>query len=101
MRGRGARRLPRPARLLDLDAGAGFFELALDLVGLVLRDAFLDGVRGAVDQVLGLLQAQARDRADDLDHLDLLFAGAGEDDVEGGLLLRRGAVAAGRRGPGG
>ena len=35
-------------------------------------------------------------RADDLDHLDLLVAGAGEDDVEGVLLLRRRrAVAAG------
>src|SRR2546430_17013972 len=83
--------------LLDLDPGAGFLELSLDLVGLLLRDAFLDGVRSSVDEALGLLQAQPRDRADDLDHLDLLVAGTGEHHVEGSLLLlRAGAVATGR-----
>src|SRR3954462_9242476 len=45
--------------LLELDACAGFLELRLDLVRLVLGDAFLDGVRRAVDEVLGLLQAEA------------------------------------------
>src|SRR6266516_1118717 len=88
-----------PSSLLELDLGAGFFELRLDLIGLFLRRAFLDRVRRAIDQVLGFLQAQARDRADDLDHLDLLVAGAGKNDVEGGLLLLcRRAVAAGSRG---
>src|SRR5206468_1426743 len=72
-------------------------ELRLDLVGLLLRNAFLDRVRRAVDEVLGLLQAEARDRADDLDRLDLLVAGVREHDVEGGLLLLgAGAVARGR-----
>ena len=42
---------------------------------------------GAVDEVLGLLQAQARELAHDLDHLDLLVAGRDEDDVELVLLL--------------
>ena len=42
----------------------------------------------AFDQVLGFLEAQVRtDRADFLDHVDLLLAGAGEDDGELGLLL--------------
>src|SRR5581483_3821146 len=52
-----------------------------------------------VDEVLGLLQAQAGDRADDLDDLDLLAAGLGEDDVERGLLLlrRSGGTAGGAR----
>src|SRR5262249_4816666 len=55
----------------------------------------LDGLRRAVDEVLRLLQAEARDRADDLDHLDLLVAHRGEHDVERRLLLGgRGAVAA-------
>src|SRR5205814_7862943 len=76
-----------PSWLLELDLGAGFFELRLDLIGLFLRRAFLDRVRRAIDQVLGFFQAQARDRADDLDHLDLLVAGAGQGDVEGGLRL--------------
>src|SRR6266487_6116622 len=74
--------------LLQLDGGAGLFELALDRVGLFLGDAFLDRVGRAVDEVLRLLEAEARHRADDLDHLDLLAAGLGEHDVEGGLLLR-------------
>src|SRR5881628_3655800 len=85
----------RPPPLLDLDASAGLLELLLELVGLVLLDALLDGLRGLVDERLGLLEAQAGRRADDLDDLDLLVAGSGQDDVERGLLvLGRGAVAA-------
>ena len=63
-------------RLLQLDGGAGLFELALDLVGLFLVHALLDRLRGRVDEVLRLLEAEAGDRADDLDHLDLLGARA-------------------------
>src|SRR3954453_10599266 len=70
------------AALLDLDRGAGLFQLRLDRVGLVLGNALLDRLRRRVDEVLGLLQAQAGDRTDDLDHLDLLGPGAREDDVE-------------------
>src|SRR5439155_3100123 len=80
--------------LLELDARAGFLELRLDRVGLLLVHALLDRRRGAVDEVLGLLEAEAGDRAHDLDHLDLLLTCSGEDDVEGGLLLHRSAVAA-------
>src|SRR5581483_6794435 len=82
-------------RLLDLDGGAGLLQLGLDRVGLLAVDALLDRVRGTVDQVLRLLEAEARDRADDLDHLDLLATRVREHDVERRLLLaRRGAVAA-------
>src|SRR3954470_15992191 len=91
--------------LLDLDGAAGFLELGLELLGLFLLDALLDGLGRLVDDRLGLLEAQARGRADDLDDLDLLVARGREDDVEGALLLLgRGAVAApgacagGRRG---
>src|SRR3954451_12791291 len=90
--------------LLDLDARAGLLELGLELVGLVALDALLDGLGRLVDERLGLLEAQARDGADDLDHLDLLVARGGDDDVDGArLLLGSGAVAvasAGRRGSG-
>src|SRR5581483_533268 len=86
------------AGLLDLDARAGLLELRLDRVGLLAVDALLDRAGRAVDEVLRLLQAQAGDRADDLDHLDLLVACARQDDVERGLLLGAGgAVAAGGR----
>src|SRR3954451_11004479 len=88
-------------KLLDLDGSAGLFDLGLELLGLVLVDALLDGLGGLVDERLGLLEAQASRRADDLDDLDLLVAGAGEDDVERRLLLGllgAGAVAAALRG---
>src|SRR5204862_2331345 len=80
-------------RLLDLDGCSGLLELALDLVRFLLRDALLDRIRRAVHEILRFFQAEARHRADDLDHLDLLVAGAGQHDVEGGLLLLCGPVA--------
>src|SRR5215210_1578278 len=90
--------LPRAGVLLDLDGRPGLLELALDRVGLVACNPLLDRLRRRVDEVLRLLQAEAGDRADDLDHLDLLLARAGEDDVERRLLLFGGcgAVAARR-----
>src|SRR5205823_7456992 len=78
--------------LLDLDFGAGLLELRLDRVGLVLGDALLDRLRSRVDEVLRLLEAETGDGADDLDHLDLLLAGAGKDDVECRLLLDLGCT---------
>src|SRR3954449_10747380 len=75
--------------LLDLDGAAGLFDVGLELLGLVLVDALLDGLGSLVDERLGLLEAQAGGRADDLDDLDLLVAGAREDDVKRRLLLGR------------
>src|SRR5947209_215483 len=37
-------------RLLELDASAGLFDLGLQLRGLFLLDALLDGLRGLVDE---------------------------------------------------
>src|SRR5215208_840728 len=88
----GRPRSTSPA-LLDLDGGAGLFELRLELVGLFALQALLDGLGGLVDERLGLLEPEAGGRADDLDDLDLLVARAGEDDVERRLLLGGGAVA--------
>src|SRR5690242_20594889 len=86
--------------LLQLDGAAGILDLLLDLLGLFLVDAFLDRLRGAFDQRLRLAEAKAGDRADFLDHVDLLAAVAGENDVELGLLFSRsrcGSAAAGSR----
>src|SRR3954449_4520984 len=81
--------------LLQLDGGAGLFELALELVGFLALDALLDGLRRLVDERLGLLEAEAGGGPDDLDHLDLLVAGAGEHHVDRrGLLLGGCTVAA-------
>src|SRR3954449_11023559 len=73
--------------LLDLDRRALGLELALGVVGHVLRDLLQDRRRRALHEVLGLLEAEARDRADRLDDVDLLVADGGEDHVELGLLL--------------
>src|SRR3954447_19324195 len=90
------------ASLLELDAPAGLLELGLELLGLVALDALLDGLGRLVDEGLGLLEAEAGRRADDLDDLDLLVAGGGEDDVDrrARLLLGAAAVAGGRGGRG-
>ncbi|MPM92777.1 hypothetical protein SDC9_139913 [bioreactor metagenome] len=88
-------------QLLDLDLRADFFELLLDLLGFSLGQAFLDGLGGGLNKVLGFLQAQAADDfADNLDDLDLLGAGIGQDDVKLGLLFNR-SGGSGHRGGGG
>src|SRR6267378_8272249 len=81
---------PRSMRgppLLDLDFGAGLFELLLDSRCLVLVYAFLDGLGSAINEVLGFLQAQARDFADRLDDVNLVAANVGEHDGEFRLLF--------------
>src|SRR3712207_5103597 len=85
-------------RLLHLDVRAGLLELGPQPVGLVAVDTLLDRLRGLVDQRLGLLEAEPGRRADDLDDLDLLVAGAVEDDVERRLLLSSAAILGGRTG---
>src|SRR5882672_4050918 len=75
-------------RLLELNLGAGLLELGLDLLGLVLVDAFLDSLGRAFDEVLGFLESEAGDGADFLDDFDLLFAGGNQHDRELGLLFR-------------
>ena len=66
--------VPPGTALLDLDLGAGGLELLPDLVGLRLGNATLDLLGSALDQVLGLLQAEAGDRAQLFDNVDLLSA---------------------------
>src|SRR5690606_39867563 len=85
VRGATAKAAPRHG-LLQLDLGASGLELLLDLLGFGLGNAFLDRLRSALDQVLGLLQAETGDGAHFLDDLDLLVASGSQDDVELGLL---------------
>ena len=47
--------------LLDLDLGAGRFDLLLDLFGFFLGDAFLQGLRSALDKSLGFGETEASD----------------------------------------
>src|SRR5690606_41546753 len=55
--------------VLELDGGAGGLEVLLELLGVFLGHAFLDVLRGAFDQVLGFLHAQAGGGADGCDDL--------------------------------
>src|SRR4051794_4600831 len=86
--------------LLQLDAGAGLLELALQLLALVAVHGLLDGLGRLVDERLGLLEAEARGGTDDLDHLDLLLARAGEDDVDRRRLLLGSGTVTGATGGG-
>src|SRR5882724_4261491 len=81
-------------RLLDLDRSALLLESGLHLGGIFLRHTLLHRLRGAIDQILRLLETEAGQLAHDLDDLDLLVAGRYENDVELRLLLdRRGRAA--------
>src|SRR5215210_9066603 len=77
---------------LDGDGGAGALESGLGLLGGVLGDLLQDRLGRAVDEVLGLLEAQGRQTAHLLDDLDLLVTGSLQDDVEL-VLLGSGLVA--------
>src|SRR3546814_11463884 len=61
--------------------------LLLELFGLVLADAFLDGLRRAFDEILRLLEAEPGNGTHLFDDVDLLLAGRGQYDVELGLRL--------------
>ena len=74
-------------KLLNLNSCAGLDELSLDLLSVLLGDAFLNVLGATLDQVLSLLQAQTGDLADDLDNAQLLVTETGQNDVELGLLL--------------
>src|SRR5437016_2362952 len=73
--------------LLHFHFGSRVLEFLGELVGLFLRNARLHRLAALVHQVLGLLEAEARGRADHLDDVDLVRAGRLEDDVERRLLL--------------
>jgi len=63
-------------RLLDFHLGAGRLEFFFELGGLLFRDGLLDGLGGAVHQVLCLFQAKTGDHfADGLDDIELVCAG--------------------------
>src|SRR5262245_31588028 len=73
---------------LEADARARALELLLGGLGGLLGDLLQNGLGRALDELLGLLQAEAGDDlTHDLDDLDLLVARGLEDHVELVLLL--------------
>jgi hypothetical protein len=73
---------PEGRRLLERDGGAGFFELSLCLLRGLLVDTLEHNARGAVNDGLCFAEAEAGERANLLDDLDLLVADGVENDVE-------------------
>src|SRR6478609_11195848 len=67
---------------LEGDGGAGGLEDLLGLVRGLLVDLLKDSLRGALDQLLGLLQTEGGEAAHLLDDVDLLVTSGLEDDVE-------------------
>jgi hypothetical protein len=91
----GNAKVSGPIELLEGNAGAGSFELILGLLGRFLGGAFDDGLRSAVNQVLGFLETKGSDCANFLDHCDLLVARVFQDDVECSLLFFFGSSGSG------
>src|SRR6186713_2458803 len=81
---------PATSTLLDLDFCPLLFQSSFDLFSFVLGDAFLDGLGRSVDEILGLLEAEAGQLTDDLDDRDLVGADLGQGRGELGLLLGSG-----------
>ena len=81
--------------LLHFDFGASVFQLLLDGRGFVFIHAFLNGFGRSFDEVLGFFQAEVGDCTNFFDHVDLVRAGIGQDDVEFGLLFCRGSSRSG------
>src|SRR5688572_19251537 len=92
---------PSSGELLELDLGAGRFELLLDFLGFGLGSVLLDRLGRTFDQVLRFLEAQAGDGADFLDDANLVGARLFEDDGELGLGLSGGSGGSGRTACGG
>src|SRR5215472_5164140 len=90
------------SHLLEFHLGPGLFQLGLDLLRLLLGHALPDRLGRTLDQILGLLETQAGERAHLLNHLDLLVADGSEHGGELGLLFgwRGGGGPAGSGGDG-
>ena len=85
-------------KLLEFDLSACLFELSLESLSVVLRDAFLDSLGSAVNNSLSFLQTKTGSLTDSLDDSDLVAAGSLQDNVELGLLFLSSACISNRTG---
>jgi hypothetical protein len=76
--------------LFDFDFGAGSLELLLDLFGFFFLGTFLEGLGCALNELLGLSQAQTWNHATHfLNDGDFVAASISQDHVELSLFLSR------------
>lgn len=68
--------------LSELHFSACFFQLASDVVGFGLRNAFLHSFRSTVNEFLGFLQTEASQVFYNLNNVQLVSAGALQDNIE-------------------
>jgi hypothetical protein len=61
-----------PTGLLEFNLGASCFQLGFDVFGFGFGHAFLDGFAARVDQVFGILEAQAGNGTHFFDDADFL-----------------------------
>src|SRR4051812_10643188 len=73
--------------LLKGGLSANFLNLLLCSFGISLRHCLFDGLRCAVNEILGFLESEAGDLANDLDDLHFVSASAFEDERELSLLF--------------
>jgi len=87
------RRISPPAltifrrRLFYFSLGTSFGQLLGNVFSFSFGYGFFNGLRSAVNQVLGFFQAQTGDSTYNLDHVNLVVASGGQDYVELGLLF--------------
>ena len=82
-------------KLLNFNGSAGLGKSSLDLLSLVLGNAFLNGLGCALNQILSVLQAQTGDLANSLDNVQLVSTKACQNNVELGLLFSSGSSCTG------
>ena len=73
--------------LFNLNFCTGLLESSFELLGLSLGNFFLQSCGSLVNDFLSLLKSETKSLLDGLDYLKLSLSGAGENNVEFGLLL--------------
>ena len=74
-------------KLLNFNFCACSLEVCSKLLCLFLRDAFLDGLGSALNEILSILKTKTANVLNKLDNVKLGSTSAGKNNVELGLLL--------------
>ncbi len=78
-------------KLLNLNGCTDLFKSLLESLSVFLGNAFLNGLRCTVNEVLCLLKSKSASVLNNLDNVELLVASSSKDNVKLGLLLCSGS----------